>query len=107
MIGKLLCLFLVVPRPVACFRGADNLEEELGDFRSEIKLGTDPYDVVEKCAVLARAKHYKMFALGKDGLCLSGADTQNKYHISGTANRAADCKDGIGKGDSIFVYSLG
>ena len=106
MIGKLLCLFLVVPRPVACFRGADNLEEELGDFRSEIKLGTDPYDVVEKCAVLAHAKQYKMFALGKDGLCLSGADTQNKYHITRTAN-GTDCKDGIGKGDSMFVYSLG
>ena len=106
MIGKLLCLFLVVPRPVACFRGASNLEEKLDDFKSEIKLGTDPYDVVEKCAELARAKHYKMFALGKDGLCLSGADTQNKYHINGTANKA-DCKDGIGKGDSMFVYSLG
>ena len=105
MIGKLLCLFLVVPRPVACFTGASNLEEELGDFRSEIKLGTDPYDVVEKCAVLARAKQYKMFALGKDGLCLSGADTPNRYHISGTTG--ADCKDGIGKGDNIFVYSLG
>ena len=105
MIGKLLCLFLVVPRPVA-FRGADNLEEELGDFRSEIKLGTDPYDVVEKCAVLAHSKQYKMFALGKDGLCLSGADTQNKYHINGAVNKA-DCKDGIGKGDSMFVYSLG
>ena len=91
---------------MACFRGADNLEEELGDFTSEIKLGTDPYDVVEKCAVLARAKQYKMFALGKDGLCLSGADTQNKYHISGTANWA-DCKDGISKGNSMFVYSLG
>lgn len=106
MIGKLLCLFLVVLRPVACFRGADNLEEELGDFKSEIKLGTDPYDVVEKCAVLARAKQYKMFALGKDSLCLSGADTQNKYHINRTAN-GTDCKDGIGKGDSMFVYALG
>ena len=106
MIGKLLCLFFVVPRPVECFRGADNLEEELGDFTSEIKLGTDPYDVVEKCAVLAHAKQYKMFALGKDGLCLSGADTQNKYHINGTANKV-DCKDGIGKGNSMFVYSLG
>ena len=75
MIGKLLCLFLVVPRPVACFRGADNLEEELGDFRSEIKLGTDPYDVVEKCAVLAYAKQYKMFALGKDGLSILKTNT--------------------------------
>ena len=61
---------------------------------------------MKKCAVLARAKHYKMFALGKDGLCLSGADTQNKYHINGTVNKA-DCKDGIGNGDSMFVYSLG
>ena len=92
-------------RRVACFRGASNLEEELDDFRSKIKSANDTYDVVEKCAKLARAKHYKMFALDKDGLCLSGADTQNKYHISGT--EGAECKDGIGKGDSIFVYSLG
>ena len=56
--------------------------------------------------MLAHAKQYKMFALGKDGLCLSGADTQNKYHINRTAN-GTDCKDGIGKGDSMFVYSLG
>ena len=96
---------MVAPRRVACFRGASNLEEELDDFRSEIKLGTDNYDVVEKCAELARAKHYMMFALGKGGLCLSGADTQNKYHISGA--KGARCKDGIGKGDSMFVYSFG
>ena len=103
---QLLCLFLVVPRRVACFRGASNLEEKLDDFRSEIKLGTDNYtDVVEKCAELARSKHYKMFALGMDGLCLSGADTQNKYHINGT--KGAECEDGIGTGDSIFLYSLG
>ena len=92
-------------RRVACFRGASNLEEELDDFRSKIKSANDTYDVVEKCAKLARAKHYKMFALDKDGLCLSGADTQNKYHISGT--KEVECKDGIGKGDSMFVYSLG
>lgn len=100
---------MVVPRPVACFEGADNLEEELGDFGSEIELGTaDTYyhDVVEKCAELAHGKHYNMFALGKDGRCLSGADTQNKYHISSPSNKAK-CKDGIGKGSSMFVYSLG
>ena len=91
-------------RRVACFRGASNLAEELDDL-SKIKSANDTYDVVEKCAKLARAKHYKMFALDKDGLCLSGADTQNKYHISGT--KEAECKDGIGKGDSMFVYSLG
>ena len=97
---------MVAARRVACFRGASKLEEELDDFRSEIKLGTaDTYDVVEKCAELARAKQYKMFALGKDGVCLSGADTQNRYHISGP--KGTGCKDGIGKGDGIFVYSLG
>ena len=93
-------------RRVACFRDASNLEEELDDFRSKIKSANDTYDVVEKCAKLARAKHYKMFALGKGGLCLSGPATHNKYYISGAA-KGADCKDGIGKGDSMFVYSLG
>ena len=96
---------MVAARRVACFRGASNLEEELDDFRSKIKSANDTYDVVEKCAKLARAKHYKMFALGKDGLCLSGADTQNRYHISGP--KGTGCKGGIGKGDSMFVYSLG
>ena len=98
---------MVAARRVACFRGAHNLQEELHDFTSEIKLGTaDIYDVVENYSELARAKHYKMFALGKDGLCLSGPATHNKYYISGAAKRA-DCKDGIGEGDSMFVYSLG
>ena len=96
---------MVAARRVACFKGASNLEEKLDDFSSKIKSANDTYDVVEKCAKLARAKHYKMFALGKDGLCLSGADAQNKYHISGT--KGAECKDGIGKRDSMFVYSLG
>ena len=96
---------MVASRRVACFKGASNLEEKLDDFSSKIKSANDTYDVVEKCAKLARAKHYKMFALGKDGLCLSGADTQNKYHISGM--KGAECKDGIGKGDSMFLYSLG
>ena len=96
---------MVAARRVACFGGAENLEEQLYDFRTEIKLGmADTYDVVKKCAELTRAKQYKMFALGMDGVCLSGADTQNKYHISGT--NGAECKDGIGKGDSMFVYSL-
>ena len=96
---------VVVPRPVACFTGADNLEEELGNFAKEIDSGTDIYDVVEKCAKLAHGKHYKMFALGNNSVCLSGADTQNRYYINGTKD--AVCEDGIGKGDSMFVYSLG
>ena len=90
---------------MACFTGADNLEEELGDFTEEINSETDDYDVVEKCAELAHGKHYKMFALGKNSVCLSGADTQNRYYINGT--KGAVCEDGIGEGDSMFVYSLG
>ena len=96
---------MVVPHPVACFTGADNLEEELGNFAKEIDSGTDTYDAVEECAELAHDKHYKMFALGKNGVCLSGADTQNRYYINGTKD--AVCEDGIGKGDSMLVYSLG
>ena len=96
---------MVVPRPVACFTGANNLEEELGNFAKEIDSGTDTYDVVEKCAKLAHGKHYKMFALGKNSVCLSGAHTQKKYYISRT--KGAECEDGIGKGNSMFVYSLG
>ena len=93
---------------MACFTGADNLEaEKLGDFGGEINSETDAYDVVEKCAELAHGKHFKMFALGKNSVCLSGADTQNRLdYIQGT--NSAKCKDGIGQGrDSMFVYSLG
>ena len=96
---------VVVPHPVACFTGADNLQEELGDFEEEINSESDDYDVVEKCAELVHSKHYKMFALGNNSVCLSGADTQNRYYINGTKD--AECEDGIGKGDSMFVYSLG
>ena len=93
---------------MACFTGADNLEaEKLGDFGGEINSETDAYDVVEKCAELAHGKHFKMFALGKNSVCLSGADTQNRLdYIRGT--NSAKCKDGIGQGpDSMFAYSLG
>lgn len=58
-----------------------------------------------RSAKLASEKHYNLFAMGKDGLCLSGADMKHKYHISGTYG--ANCKDGIGMGNSMFVYSLG
>ena len=89
---------------VACFLGADNLKEVLGDFTDEIKWdNTD--EAVKKCAKLAYEKHCNLFAMGKDGLCLSGADMKHKYHISGTYR--ANCKDGIGMGNSMFVYSLG
>lgn len=89
---------------IACFIGADNLQEVLGDLTNEIKRdNTD--EVVKKCAKLADARDYKLFALGQDGLCLSGPDTSNRYHISGTSG--AYCEDGMGMGNSMFVYALG
>lgn len=89
---------------VACFIGADNLQEVLGDLTKEIKWD-NTNEVVKKCAKLADAKDYKLFALGQNGRCLSGPDTSNRYHISGTYG--AYCKDGIGMGNSMFVYALG
>jgi len=88
---------------VACFIGADNLREVLGDFTNEIKWD-NTNEVVKKCAKLAHTKGYTLFAMGKDGLCLSGADIQYKYYVSGTYG--AYCKEGIGMEDSMFVYSL-
>ena len=87
--------------PVACFVGADNLQEVLGDFTKEI----NPSEVVKKCARLAQVKNYNFFALGKDGLCLSGPDTRHRYYIGGTYG--AKCRDGVGIGNSMFVYVLG
>ncbi|KAJ7365947.1 hypothetical protein OS493_002685 [Desmophyllum pertusum] len=88
---------------VACFVGADNLQEVLGDFTNEIKWD-NTNEVVKKCAKLVHKKDYKLFALGQNGLCLSGPDTRNRYHISGTD--WAYCKDGIGMENSMFVYAL-
>lgn len=89
---------------VACFIGADNLQEVLGDLTKEIKWD-NTNEVVKKCAKLTDAKDYKLFALGQNGRCLSGPDTSNRSHISGTYG--AYCKDGIGMGNSMFVYALG
>ena len=89
---------------MACFVGADNLKEVLGDFTKEIKWD-NTNEIVKKCAKLAHAKSYTLFAMAKDGLCLSGADMKQKYYMSGTYG--AYCEDGIGKGNSLFVYSLG
>ena len=89
---------------MACFIGVDNLEEVLGDFIQDIQWD-NTNDIVKKCARLAQAKEYKHFALGKNGLCLSGPDTRNRYYISGTYG--AKCSNGIGIGNSMYVYALG
>lgn len=89
---------------VACFYGADNLQEVLHDFTKEIEW-ENTSAVVKKCAKLAYGRNYKLFALGQSGLCLSGPNTSDKYYVSGTG--WSYCRDGIGMGNSMFVYTLG
>ena len=89
---------------VTCFNGADNLQEVLADFTNEIQWD-NTNEVVKKCAQLAHSKDYKIFALGQNGLCLSGPDTRHRYYINGVDG--AYCKDGVGMGNSMFVYALG
>lgn len=78
---------------MACFVGASNLEEKLGDFTDEIELANTDY-VKEHCALLAHAKAYELFALGMDGLCLSAADIQNKHFVRRI--NGANWKEGLG-----------
>ena len=88
---------------MGCFKDTNNLEE-LADFRSEINWDKTN-EVVKKCAKLARENDYGLLALGRKGLCLSGADMKHKYHTSRTDG--ALCQNGIGKENGMFVYSLG
>ena len=88
---------------MACFNGAGQFTK-LDDFTGKVKWG-NTNEVVKKCAKLAKEKEYKMFALGKGGVCLSGPDMKEKYLDGGTIN--VECKHGIGIGNSMFVYSLG
>ena len=98
--------FYVAPpeMQVACFAGADKMREVLGCFTHNITW-KNTNEVVKKCARLAHQKSYKLFALGKNGLCLSDADVRNIYHTSGT--NGAFCRSGIGIDNSIFVYTFG
>lgn len=90
---------------VACFVGADHFKEILRDFTNKINWD-NTNEVVKQCAKLAHANGYKLFAMGKNGLCLSGTDMKQKYHTYGTSG--AKCSDGIGiSSNSMFVYSLG
>ena len=90
---------------VACFVGSDHFKEILGDFTNKINWNNTNV-VAKKCAKLAYANGYTLFALGKNGLCLSGADMKQKYYAYGTYR--AKCRDGIGiSWNSMFVYSLG
>lgn len=88
---------------VACFKIADQFED-LHDFTRQVKL-ENTNEVVKKCAKLAKEKNYTMFALAEGGVCFSRSDMREKYLDGGTIN--AECRHGIGMGNSMFVYSLG
>ena len=92
---------------VACFVGADHFKEILGvgNFTNKINWN-DTNEVAKQCTKLAYANGYTLFALGENGLCLSGPDMKQKYYSYGTYG--AKCRDGIGiSSNSLFVYSLG
>lgn len=89
--------------PLACFYGADDLKGRVVDLTNQITWNNK--HEVKKCAELAYANGYQRFALGKNGLCLSGANMKDKYYLNGIENAA--CIDRIGAGNSIFVYSFG
>jgi len=88
---------------VGCFKFANDLTK-LCDLTGEVEW-SNTNEAVRKCAKLAKDRNFKLFALGKGGVCLSGQDMKDKYLDSGTEN--AQCHSGIGIGDSMFVYSLG
>ena len=87
---------------MGCFKGANDLTE-LGDLTGEEKW-YNTNEAVRKCARLTRQEGLELFALGKGGVCLSGQDMKNIYLDSGSEN--IQCHNGIGFGDSMFVYSL-
>ena len=102
-------LFLVVSAtppeiPLSCFYGADDLKGRVVDLTNQMTWN-NKHEVVKKCAELAYANGYQRFALGKNGLCLSGVNMKDKFYLNGIENAA--CIDRIGAGNSIFVYSFG
>lgn len=90
--------------PLTCFYGADDLKGRVVDLTNQMTWN-NKHEVVKKCAELAYANGYQRFALGKNGLCLSGVNIKDKYYLNGVENAA--CIDRIGAGNSIFVYSFG
>ena len=91
--------------PVACFIGASNLEEKLGDFTDEIRAGEHRLREGTVRFVGPSQSIRALCVQGMDGLCLSAVDMENKYYVRGT--NGVNCKEGLSIGDSMFVYSLG
>ena len=86
---------------MACLKGAGKLSI-LRNFTDKVKWDSTD-EIVRKCANLT--KNDTLFALGREGVCLSGKNMTVKYNVDDTKN--ATCNHGIGMGDSMFLYSPG
>ena len=89
---------------VACLKVTSNLFTRKY-FTNRVKWDNTEETVRKKCANFVKKGQYKLFALGRGGVCLSGENMTVKYHASDTYN--ATCNHGIGIEESMFVYSLG
>lgn len=89
---------------IGCFKTPSGLfSVTLGDFTHE----ADPDQALMQCGELAHNKSYQVFALGFDGLCLSGPDAQDKYYLNKPPAKKNKCSNGIGRGPHSVVYSFG
>ncbi|KAJ7347161.1 hypothetical protein OS493_040022, partial [Desmophyllum pertusum] len=62
---------------IGCFKTPVGLfSETIGNFTHEAQ--TNPAQALSECGELTRDIGYHVFALGYDGLCMSGADAQDK-----------------------------
>jgi len=88
---------------IGCFRTPAGLfSETLGDFTQE----SDPDRAVMECKELTRSKNYNVFALGRGGLCMSGPDAQERYHLHKPPAKTTKCSNGIGIGDNSVAYTF-
>ena len=60
-----------------------------------------------ECKELTRSKNYNVFALGRGGLCMSGPDAQERYHLHKPPAKTTKCSNGIGIGDNSVAYTFG
>ncbi|XP_020601543.1 neurogenic locus notch homolog protein 1-like isoform X6 [Orbicella faveolata] len=90
---------------IACFNiGSNLLPDVLGDFKNLVKQGRSK-ESISACAELAFGRSYKFFALGFNGICRSGPNARQQYHIKGST-KEINCPNGIGIDKRIAVFTF-
>ena len=108
---KLVFLFpfhILVPSftRIACFNiGSNVLPDVLGDLTYLVKQDR-LQESISACAELAFGRSYKFFALGFNGICRSGPNARQQYHIKGST-KETNCPNGIGIDKRISVFTFG